>query len=69
MSFETAVMTKVADILGTDARAQFCYGSLFVECSEEDARSLFHRLYKDMDGKVLISKAKCSPEFVFDFTA
>jgi hypothetical protein len=69
MGFETVVLKKVEDVLGTDNAAQFCYGSLFVECTEDEARKVFHRLSKDMFGKVLVSKAKTSPEYVFDFTA
>jgi hypothetical protein len=68
MGFETVVLTKVADVLGTDNAAQFMYGSLFVECSEDEARKVFHRLSKDYGlGKVKISKSERSPEYAFDF--
>jgi hypothetical protein len=66
MGFETVVLNKVADVLGTDNAAQFAYGSLFVECSEDEARAIFHRLTKDYGfGKVRVSKTPA--EFAFDF--
>ena len=68
MSFETVVLNKVADVLGTHNAAEFCYGSLFVECTEDEARKVFHRLSKDFGlGKVQISKSDRSPEYAFDF--
>ena len=67
MGFETVVLTKVADVLGTDNQASFSYGTLFVECTEEESRKVFARLSKDMFGKVLVSKGKTSPEYAFDF--
>jgi hypothetical protein len=68
MGFETVVLTKVSDVLGTDNQASFAYGTLFVECTEAEARKVFHRLSKDFGlGKVQISKSERSPEFAFDF--
>lgn len=67
MGFETVVLTKVADVLGTDNQASFAYGTLFVECTEDEARKVFHRLSKDMFGKVQVSKSERSPEYAFDF--
>lgn len=65
---KSAIMAKVADVLGTTEEASFDYGTLFVKCSEDEARKLYHRLSKDMFGKVLISKSENSPEYAFDFT-
>jgi hypothetical protein len=69
MGFEKIVLNKVESVLGTTDTANFAYGSLFVECTENEARQVYHRLSKDMFGKVRISKSEKSPEYVFDFTA
>ena len=66
---KTAILSKVADTIGTTCKASFDYGTLFVTCTEDEARKVFHRLSKDCGiGKVLISKSKYSPEYAFDFT-
>jgi hypothetical protein len=66
MGFETVVLTKVADVLGTDKQASFTCGTLFVECTEDEARKVFHRLSKSYGlGKVQVSKTPA--EFAFDF--
>ena len=68
MGFETVVLTKVANVLGTDNQASFSYGTLFVDCTEPEARKVFHKLSKDFGlGKVQISKSDKSPEYAFDF--
>lgn len=70
MGFEKTVLNKVADVLGNDNSADFAYGTLFVDCSESDARRVFHRLSRDFGiGKVQISKSERSPEYAFDFVA
>lgn len=68
MGFEKVVLNKVKNVLGEDVSAEFAYGSLFVACTEDEARTLFHRLYKDMDGKVRVSRT-FAKEFAFDFVA
>ena len=68
MGFEKTVLTKVADVLGTDQSAEFTFGTLFVTCNETEARRVFHRLSRDIGlGKVQISKSERSPEYAFDF--
>ena len=68
MHFETQVINKIAPFLDYNERAEFTGGSLFVECSEKTARSVFHKLAQDAGlGKVKISKTKV--EYVFDFVA
>lgn len=68
MHFETVVINKIAPFLDYNERAEFSGGSLFVECSEKTARSVFHKLCEHAGfGKVKISKTPV--EYVFDFTA
>lgn len=69
MSFEDAILSKVAATVGDEVEASFCYGTLFVQCNEVQAQQVLERLKKDTFGKVLMSKGKCSPEYAFDFTA
>jgi len=69
MGFESVVLNKVADELGTDAKASFTYGTLFVNCTEAEAGKVFARLTRDMFGKVQVSKSPRSPEYAFDFVA
>jgi uncharacterized lipoprotein YehR (DUF1307 family) len=68
MSFEKVVLQKVAKVLKQERQAHFMYGTLFVECTEEQARKVFHKLSKDYGlGKVQITKTP--EEFAFDFVA
>jgi hypothetical protein len=68
MEFESQVITNISPFLESGEHAEFSYGSLFVECSEKTARSVFHKLSQDAGlGKVKISKTPV--EYVFDFVA
>lgn len=67
MKFEAVVLRKVADILGNDTSASFDYGTLFVKCSEEDARAVLERLMKDYNNRVEMNKTPA--EYAFDFIA
>ncbi|CAB4163770.1 hypothetical protein UFOVP1146_141 [uncultured Caudovirales phage] len=68
MSFEKGVLSSVSDVLDNDNAAVFSYGTLFVTCSEEEARSIFHRLTNTFGlGGVKVSKTPM--EYAFDFTA
>jgi hypothetical protein len=68
MGFETTVLTKVSSVLGNDNKAAFEYGTLFVNCTEDEARQVFHKLSKDYGfGKVRVSRTPA--EFAFDFVA
>lgn len=68
MGLEKDVLAKVANVLGDDNRASFSYGTLFVDCSEPEARKVFHKLSKDYGlGKIQISKSEKFPEYAFDF--
>ncbi len=68
MNFETTVLNKVSSVLGDDHNAVFEYGSLFVNCTEDEARQVFHKLSKDYGfGKVRVSRTPA--EFAFDFVA
>jgi hypothetical protein len=73
MAFEKIVLDKVAKVLKDDNRASFTCGTLFVECSEAEARKLFHKLSKDYGlGKVQVSgpmNGPVMPEFAYDFVA
>jgi len=67
MGFETTVLNKVSNVLG-DNKAAFEYGTLFVNCTEDEARKVFHKLSKDFGlGKVRVSRTPA--EFAFDFVA
>jgi hypothetical protein len=68
MTFESQVINNISPILESGEHAEFSYGSLFVECSEQTARTVFHKLSKEAGlGKVKISKTPA--EYVFDFVA
>jgi hypothetical protein len=73
MAFEKIVLDKVAKVLKDDNRAAFICGTLFVECSEVEARKVFHKLSKDYGlGKIQVSGpipngADVMPEFAYDF--
>jgi hypothetical protein len=67
MGFETVVLTKVSSVLG-DNKAAFEYGTLFIDCTEDEARQVFHKLSKAFGfGKVRVSRTPV--EFAFDFVA
>lgn len=53
---------------GIEAPAEFCNGSLFIECEENVARSVFHSL-RGVFGidKIRISVLREDAEYVFDF--
>ena len=65
MTFETKILTKVTEVLGLSDRADFYNGTLFVECNEPQARSIYHRLTRDYPGCVRISVVDA--EYAFDF--
>lgn len=67
MKFEAIVLRKVADILGNNTSASFDYGTLFVKCTEEDARAIFQKLMKDYNNRIEMNKTPA--EYAFDFTA
>ena len=68
MGFEAVVLNKVANVLGEDHKAAFEYGTLFVNCNEDEARKVFHKLCKDYGlGRVQVSKTPA--EYAFDFVA
>jgi hypothetical protein len=65
MGFETVVLSKVAEVLGTDKQAEFYNGTLFVDAAEKDARRVFSMLCREYDFKVQPSKV--GDEFAYDF--
>ena len=65
MTFETKILSKVTEVLGLSDRADFYNGTLFVECNEPQARSIYHRLARDYPGCVRISVVET--EYAFDF--
>jgi phosphosulfolactate synthase (CoM biosynthesis protein A) len=66
MGFEKVVLDKVANVLDDSHKAAFEYGTLFVNCTEDEARQVFHKLSKDFGfGKVRVSRTPA--EFAFDF--
>lgn len=67
MGFEKRVLDKVEDVLGTDNRAYFAYGTLAVECTAREAVKIETALIEEMRCGVIVTP--CSDEFFFDFTA
>ena len=65
MTFETKILTKVTEVLGLSDRADFYNGTLFVECNEPQARTIYHRLAHDYPGCVRINVI--GNEYAFDF--
>ena len=65
MIFESTVLNKVTEVLGLSTRADFYNGTLFVECNEPQARSIYHRLTRDYPGCVRVSVV--DTEYAFDF--
>jgi hypothetical protein len=65
MIFESTVLNKVAKVLGLSNCADFYNGTLFVECNEPQARSIYHRLTRDYPGCVRVSVVDA--EYAFDF--
>jgi hypothetical protein len=65
MAFETKILNKVAEVLGNERLANFFNGTLFVDCNEIQARSVYHRLAKEYPGCVRISVV--DTEYAFDF--
>ena len=56
MGFETKVLKVVADVVGNEKSAGFSYGEMDVYCTEDEARSIFHRLTKQFYSKVAVSR-------------
>ena len=65
MIFESIVLNKVTEVLGQLDRADFYNGTLFVECNEPQARSIYHRLTREYPGCVRVSVVDA--EYAFDF--
>lgn len=65
MGFETVVLDRVANLLGSDNKAEFTCGTLFVDCTAEEAAKIETSLNKIT--KVIVSKTPA--EFAFDFVA
>jgi hypothetical protein len=69
MGFEKVVLDKVAKAIKEDRKASFTCGTLFVECNEGQARSVFHMLSKYLGvGRVQVS-GPVTGEYAFDFVA
>lgn len=65
MGFEKVVLDRVATVLGTDNKAEFAYGTLFVNCNAEEADNIESSLNKIT--KVNVTRTPA--EYVFDFVA
>jgi hypothetical protein len=67
MGFEKVVLDKVAKAIKEDRKASFTCGTLFVECNESQARSVFHMLSKYLGvGRIQVS-GPVTGEYAFDF--
>lgn len=67
MGFEKVVLDKVEEVLETDNRAYFAYGTLAVECTAKEAAKIETALAEVVNCGVIVSSA--GDEFLFDFTA
>jgi hypothetical protein len=67
MSFEKRVLNRVTDVLGSEVRASFTCGTLFVTCTPRDAAMLETALNEVANSGVIVSKTPA--EFAFDFVA
>jgi hypothetical protein len=67
MAFEKTVLNTVAQVLKRDRSASFTCGCLFVDCDEQEARRVFHRLSRDFGtGKIQIN-GPIQGEYAYDF--
>lgn len=73
MDFKSNVIAQVRPLLKDDELAGFTNGTLFVNASEETARSVFHTLSHNAGlGRVQITKVfgnDAGGEYAIDFTA
>ena len=67
MGFETVVLDKVAAVLGTDSKAEFFNGTLFVEAEEKDARRVFTMLRSDSIPLYNVLMSKAGDQYAYDF--
>ena len=65
MGFETVVLDRVANVLNDEHKASFAYGTLFVNCTAEEAVKIETALNKI--SHVIVSKTPA--EYAFDFVA
>ncbi|NBP04290.1 MAG: hypothetical protein EBU90_30220 [Proteobacteria bacterium] len=66
MGFESAVLNRVEDVLGETRKACFYNGSLFIECEEKRARSVFNMLIDEFAERIRIS-GPVHGEYIVDF--
>jgi hypothetical protein len=67
MSFEAKVLAIATPALKSGEIAEFDFGTLFLDCTENTSRKIFSDLFMAFDGKVKISRV--SREYAIDFTA
>ena len=67
MGFEKRILNEVEDVLERDRSASFTCGCLFVDCTEQEARKVFHRLSQEFGlGKVQVN-GPIQGEYAYDF--
>ena len=69
MNFETTVINTIATILDSGDQADFSYGTLFVTCTEDKARCIFHALCDNFGGVNKVRISQCGLEYAYDFVA
>jgi hypothetical protein len=69
MQFEATVINTIEIILGSEGQADFSYGTLFVTCTEDTARCIFHTLCDNFGGVNKVRISKCGDEYAYDFVA
>lgn len=68
MGFESKVMQVVEEVVGKDDTSGFAYGTLFVTCLPNQAKTLRSRLSKEFSCGVQVSPQGGYMEYAFDFT-
>lgn len=67
MGFEKVVLERVANVLGEANKAEFAFGTLFVDCTAAQAAKIETALNALNQGGIIVSKTPA--EFAFDFVA
>ena len=66
MNFEANVLSQISTILASTDQAEFSFGTLFVACEENTARTVFHKL-SEISGLGRVKISKTPAEYAFDF--
>lgn len=68
MGFETVVLAKVAEFLGTDTKAEFAHGTLFIDELTTGEAIAVQAILKELTTRP-VDMGRLGKEVYFDFTA